>query len=127
MTAVLASYHDLEEQTYRTVRANPFTRIHGKPPWKQKENLKAKVAKLGVQFKVSYDWLVGKGCLTLIIGAARLAADYSHAATFVEPVQPPNAPNCAGRTAEQIRILVSENDIKKRDYAVIQGFWRGCA
>ena len=51
----MTSYHDLEETTYQTCRANPFTRIHGLPTWRTKERLKEEASKLGVQMKVSYN------------------------------------------------------------------------
>ena len=62
-------YHDLEEQTYRAVIAEPITRIYGLPAWRQKEQLKDELTKVAMKHKVSYDWSKGRGHITLIVGA----------------------------------------------------------
>ena len=123
----MASYHDLEEQTYQTVKASPLTRIHGKPSWRAKETLKNDAKKIAIALKVSYDWSQGKGLLALIIGSARLAADYPNFPAFVEPTQPPNTPNYpqANPTGAQERAARATNDLLKRDWAVVSGFRRG--
>ena len=90
---IMTSYHDLEEQTFQTVKASPLTRIHRKPSWRAKETLKNEAKNIDIALKVSYNWSQGKGLLTLIIGLARLAADYPNFPAFVEPTQPPNTPN----------------------------------
>ena len=89
----MTSYHDLEQNTYNVVRANPFTQIHGKPTWRTKEVLKDEAAQLATRFKVSYNWSGNYGLLGLIVGATRLAADYPTLAPFVQPTQPPQLPN----------------------------------
>ena len=44
----MTSYHDLEEQTFQTVKASPLTRIHGKPSWRAKETLKNEAKKIAI-------------------------------------------------------------------------------
>ena len=123
----MTSYHDLEETTYQTCRANPFTRIHGLPTWRTKERLKEEASKLGVQMKVSYNWSGNRGLLALIIGGARHAVEYPTLPGYVEPTRPdsmPNYPN-ANPSGTQERIARNANDILKRDWAVVCGFKRG--
>ena len=50
---IMTSYHDLEEQTYQTVKASPLTRIHGKPSWRAKETLKNEAKKIAIALKVT--------------------------------------------------------------------------
>ena len=101
----MKSYHDAEQTAYDSVRAKPLNRIYGKPSWRAKEKLKNLAARQAIRFKVSYEWSVGKGPLALIIGAARLAADYPALGSYVQPDQPDNDPN-AGLSA-----LPSADDI----------------
>ena len=103
----MTSYHDLEDQTYRSVSAEQMTRIHGRPNWKSKEKLKTELTKIATKHKVSYDWSGGKGLVALIIGAARLAADYPHLAPFVEPVAPHNTPQGLGANPTQAQVCVA--------------------
>ena len=35
----MTSYHDLEKQVYEEIRAEPYTRIPGRPSWRAKEAL----------------------------------------------------------------------------------------
>ena len=122
----MTSYHDLEEQTYRSVVAEDVTRIYGKPTWQAKERLKMQLGKIAIKHKVSYDWSGGKGLIPLIIGATRWAADYPALAAFVQPTQPPNAPTIAAGTTQHIaKELRDQNDLMKRDWAVVCGFNRG--
>ena len=72
----MTSYHDLEDQTYRSVVAEDVTRIYGKPAWQAKERLKTQLGKIAIKHKVSYEWSGGKGLVPLIVGSARWAADY---------------------------------------------------
>ena len=125
----MTSYHDLEDQTYRSVVAERVTRIHGRPVWKTKEKLKTELTKIATKHKVSYDWSGGKGLTALIIGAARLATDYPHLAPFVEPVIPHNTPQGLGAnpTQAQVRVATDENNLAKRDWAVVCGFRRGAS
>ena len=122
----MTSYHDLEDQTYRSVIAEKITRIYGPPTWRVKEIFKAELTKIAMKHKVSYGWSGGKGLIALIIGATRLAADYPALDPFFEPTIPPNSPTLPARpTPEQIRDAKAANDLLKRDWAVVAGFRRG--
>ena len=125
----MTSYHDLEEQTYRSVAAERVTRIHGEPKWRTKERLKSELTKVAIKHKVSYNWSAGKGLIPLIIGAARYAADYPNVPAFVDPVSPPNTPAGLGNnpTQAQVRVATDENNLLKRDWAVVCGFKRGAS
>ena len=122
----MTSYHDLEDQTYKSVIAEQVTRIHGKPAWRQKEILKREFTRIAIKHKVSYDWSGGKGLIPLIIGKDRMTEDYPRLPTFKHPDRPPNAPTiAAGATPAEIQSAKDENNILKRDYAVVAGFCRG--
>ena len=80
------------------VIADGVTRIHGLPTWRAKQLLVTELTKIAKKRKVSYDWSGGKGLIALVIGAARLAADYPELPAFNFPDQPdmtPNVPNGA--------------------------------
>ena len=64
----MTSYHDLEDSTYTWIRAQPFTRIHGKPTWDQVERLHKEAADVTMDCDVSYTWLLGHGLLAQIMG-----------------------------------------------------------
>ena len=124
----MKSYHDAEQTAYDSVRAEPLNRIHGKPSWRAKEELKNLAARQAIRFKVSYKWSGGKGLLALIIGAARLALDYPALDAYVQPDQPDNDPNTglgARPSADDIRDAKTANETLKQDWAVIEGFRRG--
>ena len=91
--------------------------------------MKTELTKIATKHKVSYDWSGGKGLTALIIGAARLATDYPHLAPFVEPVIPHNTPQGLGAnpTQAQVRVATDENNLAKRDWAVVCGFRRGAS
>ena len=81
----MKSYHDAEQTAYDSVCAKPLNRIHGKPSWRAKEEMKNLAARQAIRFKVSYEWSKGKVLLALIIGAARLASDYPALEAYVQP------------------------------------------
>ena len=121
------SYHDLEKSTYDAVRAQPLTRIHGRPSYRKKEILKKECKKTAEELKVDYRWSGSYGLLPLIIGAERMALEHPDLDPFVMSERPPNTPpdlaNNAGNQA--VRLAVADNEAKKRDYAIIQGFIKG--
>ena len=122
----MTSYQDLEDATYRSVLAEQVTRIHGLPTWRAKQNLVSELTKIAKKHKVSYDWSGGKGLIALIIGAARLAADYPALPAFTFPDRPDMAPTIPNGTNQAgIRQLVDENNLEKWDWAVVSGFCRG--
>ena len=64
----------------------------------------------------------------MIIGAARLAADYPALEAYVQPDQPYKDPNSglgARPLADDIRDVKTANDTLKQDWAVLSGFRRG--
>ena len=65
----MKSYHDLEEQTYQSVREKPFRRVLGKKTWRKWCALRDKAVKLAVPFKVNYKLLQNKRLLALIYEA----------------------------------------------------------
>ena len=79
----MTSYHDLEDQVYKRVRAKPFTRIYGPPDWQKKELLKTQAQDAAMAEAVSYDWSGGMGLLVLIMGAARYGAENPTLPAFV--------------------------------------------
>lgn len=122
----MTSYHDLEKQIYEEIRASPFTRIHGKPTWRAKEKLVREARERAIKQRVSYDWAGQYGLLAEIIGAARYAADNPTLPPYVPPVQPPHSPVLpVGATAAQIRAATDDNNLLKRDWAIVVGFRRG--
>ena len=65
---------------------------------------------------MSYEWSGGKGLLALIIGAARLAADYPALEAYAQPDLPDNDPNeglGARPLADDIRDAKTANDTLK--------------
>ena len=124
----MKSYHDAKQTAYESVRAEPLNRIHGKPSWRAKEELKNLAARQDIRFKVSYEWSGGKGLLALIIGAARFAADYPALEAYVQPDHldiDPNAGLGARPLADNICDAKTENETLKQDWAVLSGFRRG--
>ena len=99
----MTSYHDLEKQTYETIRAKPFTRIHGRPSWRTKERLIKDCRGPALSCKVNYDWSGSYGLLVEIIGAQRYAQDNPGLPAYVPPAQPSNSPTLPNNpTATQI-------------------------
>ena len=117
---------DVKQTTYDSVKAEPLIRLSGKPTWRMKEELKNEADRIAVKYKVSYAWSGGRGLIALIIGAARLAADYPLLPAYVQPLQPATVP--AGLPARPTPAqLCTANDainILNRDWAVVSGFIR---
>ena len=108
----MTSYHDLEKQIYEDVRAEPYTRIHGRPSWSDKERLIKESKVHALRNKVSYDWSGQYGLLAEIIGAARYAIENPLLPGYVAPVQPANSPTLAGNaTAAGIRHATDANNL----------------
>ena len=64
--------------------------------------------------------------MPLIIGAERMHADYPDLPQFEQPTRPPNAANIVQGTSQHVaRELRDQNDLLKRDWAVVRGFCRG--
>ena len=72
----MKSYHDLQEQTYQSVREKPFQRMVGKKTWRKWCALRDEAVKLAVPFKVSYEWSQNKGLMALIYGQQRMAEEF---------------------------------------------------
>ena len=122
----MTSYHDLEKQVYEEIRAEPYTRIPGRPSWRAKEGLIKEAKSHALRYRVSYDWSGQNGLLPEIIGAARYDAENPALPNYVAPVQPANTPVFnANPTAAQIRQLSDANNLLKKDWAVLCGFRRG--
>ena len=60
----MKSYHDLQDQTYKTVREKPFQRMVGKKTWRKWCALRYDAVKLAVSFKIGYDWSQNRGLLS---------------------------------------------------------------
>lgn len=122
----MTSYHDLEKQVYEEIRAEPYTRIPGRPTWRSKEALVKEARPHALRQRVSFDWAGPYGLLAEIIGAVRYHADHPLLPGYVAPVQPPNTPVLPpNASAARIRQLTDENNLQKRDWAILQGFRRG--
>ena len=122
----MTSYHDLEKQVYDDIRAEPYTRIHGRPSWRDKERLIKESKVHALRNKVSYDWSGRFGLLPEIIGAARYGLENPLLPGYVAPVQPANSATIAGNaSAAAIRQATDANNLLKRDWAVTCGFRRG--
>ena len=120
----MKSYHDLEKQTYKSVREQPFRRMVGRNSWKKWVDLRDEAAKLAVKFKVSYDWLRNKGLMDLIYGAERLAEEFPDFPPYQQPKTPPNTPEYPDNADEDERQEArAELDLQRRDYAIVQGVY----
>ena len=117
------SYHEIESTTYDSVRQKTLSRIHGKPSWRQKEDLIQEAGDIALECDVSYDWAGDYGLLAVISGPTRYLAQATLA--YVEPVQPVTARPNNVTTAVQINTWETENDLQRRTYAVFRGFKRG--
>ena len=126
----MAEYATLKTSTYEQVTAAPFTRIPGKPSWRQKGTLVEEAEDLAMLFHVSYPWANGHGLLAVIQGAVKYLATSGE--NYVQPDRPenqhpeifvtiPRAP-----TQQQVKNLEAKNENWKRDYAVYLGFCKGC-
>ena len=122
----MKSYHDLQEQTYKTVREKPFQRMVGKKTWRKWCALRDEAVKLAVSFKVSYDWSQNRGLLALIYGGERLAEEFPDYPPYEQPETPPNVPEYPDDSSEDERRDLREAlDIQRRDDAVVRGFIKG--
>ena len=83
----MADLTALEKSAYEQVRETPFTRIHGKPSWIQKETLIKEMEATGINQHVSYPWAGDWGCLAEIQGAQKYLA--STGETYLAPARPP--------------------------------------
>jgi hypothetical protein len=122
----MAEYVALEKEIYDSVRGRPFTSIHTKPTWAQKELLNEEAEQIALDINVSYPWSDDYGLLAEIQGEDKYQNNTGF--EYVSPTRPPDLdprillPN---QNQTQIKILQSESVILKRDYAVVQGFRRG--
>ena len=122
----MTSYHDLEDQTYRSVIAEKITRIYGPPTWRTKEIFKDELTKIAMKHKVSYGWSGNFGLLALVLGAARHAINHPTLAAFVRPNQPPDSPNYPNNASSVvIKNITDAFNVTKRNYAVLMGFVEG--
>ena len=122
----MKSYIDGKQTTYDSIKAQPLRVLSGKPIWRMKEELKNEAGRIAVKYKVSYNWSGGRGLLVLVIGAARLAADYPNLLAYVQLVQPATIPGGlpARPTSVQLREANDAVDTFNREWAVVSGFIR---
>ena len=98
----------------------------GKKTWRKWCALRDEAVKLAVPFKVSYEWSQNKGLMALIYGQQRMGEEFPDFPPYEQPEQPPNVPNYPAEADEdERRDLRAALDIRRRDYAVVQGFIKG--
>jgi hypothetical protein len=121
----MVEHTTIEKATRTAVVEEPFTRIQGLPTWLQKTRLIEEMEEAAMACDVSYPWAGDFGLLALIDGAERYLARTG--LVYVEPTKPtPQHPTINVGTAALIKQKEAENDLWKRDYAVVLGFIRGC-
>ena len=118
----MADLNALEKAAYEQVRETPFTRMHGKPTWIQKETLVKEMEASGINQHVSYPWTGDCGCLAEIQGAPKYLAGTGK--TYLAPARPPQN-HARNPFQTQIRIMTANNDLLKQDYHTLLGFWKG--
>ena len=119
-------YESVREQTRDAVQARPFTRVTGKPTFKQKKKFLEEAEELAMNFDVTYPWSGAHGLLAEVMGAHRYLAETGK--HYVPPARPPvydPAIIAGGMTQAQIRVAQVMNDTAKVDYAVLEGFRQG--
>ena len=122
----MKSYHELQEQTYKSVREKPFRRMVGKKSWRKWCALRDEAVKMAVSHKVNYDWSQNRGLMALIYGTERMAAEFPDYPPYEDPEPPPNVPVYPDDADEdERRNLRSDLDIQRRDDAVVKGFIKG--
>ena len=115
----MAEYSTLEASTCAEVTAQPFTRIPGKPSWKQKKTLITEANNIEMTIHVSYPWAGKNGLMAVIQGAEKYLAETR--LKYVQPERPqhqhpeifvtvPWAP-----TQQQVKNFEAQNDNWKRD------------
>ena len=125
----MAEDSTLEASTSAEVTAQLFTRIPGKPSWKQKETLITEANNIAMTMHVSYPWAGENGLMAVIQGAEEYLA--ATQLEYIQPVQPehqhpeifvtvPRAP-----TQQQVKNFEAQNEKWKRDFAVYSGFCKG--
>ena len=121
----MTSYHDLDDATYKWIRARPFTRIHEKPTWDQMERLHEEAADVAMGCDMSYTWSSGHGILAEILGPVKYLAETTF--VYVEPTKPPHqhAGIAANTTRYQTRVLTAANDLLQHEWAIVAGFRKG--
>ena len=111
----MTSYHDLEDSTYKWIRAQPFTRIHGKPTWDRVERLHEEAADVAMDCDVSYTWLNEHVLLAEILGPVKYLAGTT--LVYVEPTKPPHqhAGIFANTSQHRTRLLTAANNLLQHD------------
>ena len=125
----MTEYSTLEASTCTQVTAQPFTRLPGKPSWRQKETLITEASEIAMEMHVSYPWADKNGLMAVVHGAEKYLADIG--LDYVQPVRPqhphpeifvtvPRVP-----TQQQVKNFEAQNENRKRDYTVHSGFCKG--
>ena len=116
------SYHKIESSRYTAIREKTLTRIHRTPTWQQKENMLSKLEELAINVKVHYGCARDYGLLAMVIGTARYQTDTT--LVYIAPTQPPNRHASINdrSTSAQRDEYNAENNLLKRDWAVVTGF-----
>ena len=125
----MAEYYTLEASTCAEVTAKPFTRIPGKPSWKQKELLIDEANAIAMSMHVEYGWAGNNGLMAVIYGAEKYRAITER--DYIQPERPAHQhpdifiTNPRAPTQQQVKNLEAQNDQWKSDFAVYSGFCKG--
>ena len=111
----MSSFCELEASTYAKLREKPFTRIQGKPSWKQMKTLQKEMEDASMTCVMAYDWAEDYGLLAEIQGAERylqVMTQRGIAQMYVPPIKPQHShPEIqANSTAHIVRLCTAEND-----------------
>ena len=120
----MKSYHDLTENTYRSMKEKPLQRMQGKRTWQKWCILRDDTAKLAVQFKVHYDWSQNRGLLALIYGPELMNQEFPLFLPYVQPEAPGTSPEYPNEEPSDDEVRDARNvlDIERRDHSVVLGF-----
>ena len=116
----------INNAAYEQVIAKMFTIIPGVPSWRQVNNILGEIEDIALDFDVSCVWAGDYGLLAEIHGDVQYLTETT--LVYVTPVRPDHTDARLLNTiptASQVRLYQNENNVKKADHAVTQGFWRG--
>ena len=121
----MVEHTTIEKATQTAIVESPFTRIQGLPTWLQKTQLIEEMEEAAMACDVSYPWAGDLGLLARVDGHVKYLARTG--LIYVEPTKPTSQhPTIHIGTAAVIKQKETENNLWKRDYAVVLGFIKGC-
>ena len=121
----MVEHTTIEKATQTAIVESPFTRIQGLPTWLQKTHRIEEMEEAAMACDVSYPLAGDCSLLALIDDPVKYLARTG--LVYVEPTKPtPQHPTINIGNAAVIKQKEVENDLWKREYALVLGFIKSC-